>query len=153
MREAEAQCWGELCVPGQVGSSGDPSPPQAHLGELALLIDEGDDVHGLVGDHVQGILVVGELNVQPVDGLQVVLLLLQLEHVPHEELLQVLVGEVDAELLEAVGSTPPPGVEQGQLSPFCSWQEPPGPQPFADSNAHKCPWMRIFIRMEPLCVR
>ena len=38
----------------------------------------------------------------PVDGLEVVLLLLQLEDVLHEELLQVLVGEVDAELLERV---------------------------------------------------
>ena len=38
----------------------------------------------------------------PVDGLQVVLLLLHLEDVLHEELLQVLVGVVDAELLEAV---------------------------------------------------
>jgi hypothetical protein len=41
--------------------------------------------------------------VQPVDALQVILLLLQLEHMPHEELLQVLVGEVDTELLEAEG--------------------------------------------------
>lgn len=37
----------------------------------------------------------------PVDVLQVVLLLLQLEDVPDEELLQVLVGEVDAQLLKA----------------------------------------------------
>ena len=72
-----------------------------YLGELALLVDEGDDVHGLVGDHVQGVLVVGELDVLPVDVLQVVLLLLQLEHVTHKELLQVLVGEVDAQLLKA----------------------------------------------------
>lgn len=132
------------------GSSGGPSPPQAHLGELALLVDEGNDVHGLVGDHVQGILVVGELDVQPVNGLQVVLLLLQLEHMPHEELLQVLVGEVDAELLEAVGVMPPPGVEQGQLSPLRSWQEPQGPQPFADSHTH-VRWTHIFIHTEPLC--
>lgn len=69
------------------------------LGELALLIDEGDDVHRPVGNHVQCFLVVSELNVQPVDALQVVLLLLQLEHVPHEELLQVLIGKVNAELL------------------------------------------------------
>ena len=38
----------------------------------------------------------------PVDGLHVVLLLLQLEDVPHEELLQVLVGVVDAELKSLV---------------------------------------------------
>ena len=67
-----------------------------YLWELALLVDEGDDVHGFVGDHVQGILVVCELDVLPADVLQVVLLLLQLEDVPYEELLQVLVGKVDA---------------------------------------------------------
>lgn len=91
------------------GSCACPRPREvaagpAHLGELALLIDEGDDIHGLVGDHVQGVLVVGELDVQPVDALQVILLLLQLEHVSHKELLQVLIGKVDAELLEATGA-------------------------------------------------
>lgn len=79
------------------------SPADSHLRELALLVDEGDDVHGFVGDHVQSVLVVGELDVLPADVLQVVLLLLQLEDVPHEELLQVLVGKVDAELLETTG--------------------------------------------------
>jgi hypothetical protein len=44
----------------------------------------------------QGVLVVCELDVLPADVLQVVLLLLQLEDVPYEELLQVLVGKVDA---------------------------------------------------------
>lgn len=78
-----------------------PPPPLKHLGELALLVDEGDDVHGFVGDHVQSVLVVGELNVLPADVLQVVLLLLQFENVANEELLQILVGEVDAQLLEA----------------------------------------------------
>lgn len=72
------------------------------LGELALLVNEGDDIHGFVGDHIQCILVVGELDVLPADVLQVVLFLLQLEDVAHEELLQVLVGKVDAELLETV---------------------------------------------------
>lgn len=71
-----------------------------YLRELALLIDEGDDVHGFVGDHVQSVLVVRELDVLPADVLQVVLLLLQFEDVPHKELLQVLVGKVDAQLLE-----------------------------------------------------
>lgn len=72
-----------------------------YLWKLALLVDERDDIHGFDGDHVQGVLVVGELDVLPVDVFQVVLLLLQLEDVTHEELLQVLVGEIDAELLEA----------------------------------------------------
>lgn len=71
-----------------------------YLGELALLIDEGDDVHGLEGDHVQSFLVIGELYVLPVDVLQVVLFLLQLKDVSHKELLQVFVRKVDAELLE-----------------------------------------------------
>ena len=39
----------------------------------------------------------------PVDVLQVVLLLLQLEDMADKELLQVLIGEVDAQLLKAVG--------------------------------------------------
>lgn len=73
----------------------------AHLGEFALLINEGDDVHRFDGDHVQRVLVVSELDVLPVDVLQVVLLLLQLEDMSHKELLQVFVGKVDAKLLEA----------------------------------------------------
>lgn len=44
-----------------------------------------------------------ELDVQPVNALQVILLLLQLEHMPHEELLQVLIGKVDAELPKLQG--------------------------------------------------
>lgn len=71
-----------------------------HLGKLALFIYEGDDVHGFVGDHVQCILVVCELNVLPADVLQVVFFLLQFKDVADKELLQVLVGEVDAQLLK-----------------------------------------------------
>lgn len=50
--------------------------PKTYLGELALLVNEGDDVHGFDGNHVQGILVISELDVLPVDVLQVVLFLL-----------------------------------------------------------------------------
>lgn len=46
-------------------------------------------------------MVVSELNVLPVDVLQVVLLLLQLEDMTHEKLLQVFIGKVDAKLLKA----------------------------------------------------
>lgn len=56
--------------------TGSKAEPKTHLGELALLVNEGDDVHRLDGNHVQGILVVSELDVLPVDVLQVVLLLL-----------------------------------------------------------------------------
>ena len=71
---------------------------RTHLRELALLVDERHEVERPDGDEVEGLLVVHELDVVPVDGLHVVLLLLQLEDVLHEELLEVLVGEVDAEL-------------------------------------------------------
>ena len=47
-------------------------------------------------------MVVHELYVPPVDGLEVVFLLLQLEDVLHKELLEVFIGKVDAELLEGV---------------------------------------------------
>lgn len=48
------------------------------------------------------------MDVVPGDVLRQVLLLLHGEHVFHEELLKVLVGEVDAELFKAVESTAPP---------------------------------------------
>ena len=47
-------------------------------------------------------LIINEADLLPVDALLVVLLLLHLEDVRHKELLKVLVGVVDAELLEAV---------------------------------------------------
>ncbi len=71
-----------------------------YLWELALLINKGNDIHRFDGNHIQGILVVSELDVQPVDIFQVVLLLLQLENVANEELLQVLICKVDAQLLK-----------------------------------------------------
>lgn len=45
-------------------------------------------------------MVVHELYVLPVDVLQVVLLLFQLEDVLDKKLLQILIGVVDAELLK-----------------------------------------------------
>lgn len=47
-------------------------------------------------------MVISELDVLPVDVLQVVLLLFQFEDVTHKELLQVLVRKVDAKLLKTV---------------------------------------------------
>ena len=43
-----------------------------------------------------------EVNELPINALLLVLLLLQHEHVVVEELLQLLIGEVDAQLLKAV---------------------------------------------------
>ena len=95
------------------GVSPERGGPGAHLWEAALLIQEGDDAHGLEGQQVQGGPVVGVVNVVPGDVLRAVLLLLHGEHVLHEQLLQVLVGQVDAELLEAAGAAPPQGGKVG----------------------------------------
>lgn len=75
----------------------------SHLGKLALLVNERDDIHGLYGNHVQGVLVVSELNVLPVNVLKVIFFLLQLENMTDEELLQVFIGKVDTQLLKAGG--------------------------------------------------
>ena len=47
----------------------------AYPGEARLLIDEGDDVHGLGCDQVQGFLVVHKLDVRPLDAFSIVLFL------------------------------------------------------------------------------
>lgn len=49
-----------------------------------------------------GLQIHTEVHEHPVDALPLVLLLLQHEHVVVEELLQLLITEVDADLLEAV---------------------------------------------------
>ena len=73
----------------------------SHLGEAALLVDECQDVERFAGQHVERALVVVVVDVRPDHALASVLLLLQLEHVPHKELLQLLIGKVDAQLLKA----------------------------------------------------
>ena len=73
-----------------------------YLGELALLINESNEVEWPDSDHVQDLLVVLELNVRPHNVLLVILCLLQFEDVAHKELLQVLIAVVDAHLLKAV---------------------------------------------------
>lgn len=62
---------------------------RAALGYLLNELDAGGQVHA-------------EVNELPLDALLLVLLLLQHEHVVVEKLLQFLVGEVDAQLLQAV---------------------------------------------------
>lgn len=72
-----------------------------NLWEMAFLIDERQQGAGLPGQELQDVLVVTELYVPPLHVLFQVLLLLQLEDVADEELLQRLVGKVDAQLLKA----------------------------------------------------
>ena len=62
---------------------------------------EGPKRH-LLDEVDAGLQVHAEVDELPLDALLLVLLLLQHEHVVVEELLQLLVGEVDAELLKAV---------------------------------------------------
>ena len=60
---------------------------------------EGPD---LLDEVDAGLQVQAEVDEGPLDALQLVLLLLQHEHVVVEELLQLLVGEVDTQLLKVV---------------------------------------------------
>ena len=71
------------------------------LWEVALLVNERQHVHWFAGQHVQGALVVLVVDVLPNNVFTSILILLQLENVLDEELLELLVGEVDAQLLEA----------------------------------------------------
>lgn len=70
---------------------------------MALLINERQHVEGLGCEHVEGGLVVLVLHVRPDNVFPHVLVLLQLEDVPDKELLQLLIGKIDAQLLKAGG--------------------------------------------------
>ena len=69
---------------------------------MALLINQSQQVTGFPRQKVQDILVVIKFEVIPQDVLFQIFLLLQLEDVAHEELLQLLVGKVYAQLLKTV---------------------------------------------------
>jgi len=75
---------------------------EIYLWELALFINEGDNIHRLECNDFQSLAVISEVNVIPGNVLRKVFLLLLLEDMVHEELLKVLIGNVNAELLEAV---------------------------------------------------
>ena len=69
---------------------------------VCLCVEDAQDAVRVLLDEVDASLVVLELNRPPEDTLVLVDLLLRLEDAPQEELLQLLVGIVDAQLLEAV---------------------------------------------------
>merc|ERR1712012_696277 len=72
------------------------------LGEERLLLEDGQQSHGLL-KHVDARLQIhAKVNIGPVKTLSDVLLLLKGEHVLVEELLQLLVDVIDTDLLEAV---------------------------------------------------
>ena len=71
--------------------------------EHSLLVEDREDTHGLLLDQVDGVLQIETVvDEAPFDLLVLVLLLFEGEHVVVEELLQLLVGVVDAQLLERV---------------------------------------------------
>mmetsp|Transcript_7786 Transcript_7786/g.19280 ORF Transcript_7786/g.19280 Transcript_7786/m.19280 type:complete len:223 (-) Transcript_7786:1480-2148(-) len=72
------------------------------LWQHALLVEKGHDSGVLNIDQIQHVLIVRELNELPHDPFLFVLLLFQLEHVSIELLLECLVGVVDAKLFEGI---------------------------------------------------
>jgi hypothetical protein len=76
------------------------------IGEASLLIDKRNDVHWLIRNHIECLLVVFERDLGPANVFFVILVLLHLEDVTNEELLKVFVGVVDAKLLKAANVSP-----------------------------------------------
>lgn len=72
------------------------------LGEHALLLEDGQDTHGLLNQLDTGLQIHTEINEGPLDTFLLVLFLFLHEHVMVEELLETLVGVVDANLLKTV---------------------------------------------------
>ena len=72
------------------------------LGDHALLIKNAKEAIWLFLNQVQDSLVILELHVSPLNLFLGIFLLLHLEDVAVEELLDLLVGIIDAELLETV---------------------------------------------------
>lgn len=94
--------------------SNQTSSRHIHLWEVALLINQSQQVAGISSQKVQNFLVVTKADVVPHNVIFRVLFLLQLEDVAHKELLQLFVGEIYAQLFKTVKMT-----ESGLLS---SWR-------------------------------
>jgi len=74
-----------------------------HVGEpKAVQACRFSKTHGFLNELDAGLQVQAEVDEDPLDALPLVLLLLQDEHGVVEELLQLLVGVVDAQLLKGV---------------------------------------------------
>ena len=72
------------------------------LGEDTLLVQHGQDTHGLLHQFNGRFQIETEVNESPDDTFLLVLFLFENEHVVVEELLQSLVSQVDTQLLEGV---------------------------------------------------
>lgn len=69
---------------------------------MAFFINQSQQVTGIPSQEVQDVPIVAKFDVIPHNALFQVLLLFQLEDVANKELLQLLVGKINAQLLEAV---------------------------------------------------
>jgi hypothetical protein len=72
------------------------------FGESALFVQQPQDAFGRLLNQLQAHCVVSKLNVLEINAFFDVFLLFQCKHVVVEELVQLLVGKVDAELLKAI---------------------------------------------------
>lgn len=75
--------------------------PLTHTWKSRKVICGGEDVDSVSADKVQDLMVVIKREVCPSNLLPLIVFLLQLEDVFHEELLQLLVSVVYAELFKA----------------------------------------------------
>ena len=76
--------------------------PIGALRESTLLVDQRDEIHRFHRDQIENPLIIFEGDVLPVDVLVVVFFLFEFENVMNEELLQILVRIIDAQLFETV---------------------------------------------------
>ena len=92
----------EVLVPRMVGVEFIAQRPVCSFGESTLFVDQGDDVHRLHGNQIENPLIIFEGDVLPLDVFVVVFFLFEFEDMMNEELLEILIGIVDAQLFEAI---------------------------------------------------
>eukprot|EP00732_Lithocolla_globosa_P001517 Lithocolla_globosa_v1_NODE_770_length_3312_cov_5.913417.p2 type:complete len:162 gc:universal NODE_770_length_3312_cov_5.913417:2095-2580(+) len=73
------------------------------LWEETLLVENGHDAHSLLNQLDGWLKVEPKVDELPINALLDVLLLLENKHVVVEELLELLIGQIDAQLLKAIG--------------------------------------------------
>jgi len=71
-----------------------------YLWKATFFVDQRNDIHRFLSQHIQCGLVIHELNMLPRNAFFVVLFLFQFENVLYEELLKVFVAIIDTELFK-----------------------------------------------------
>ena len=72
------------------------------FGKSTLFVDQRNDIHRFDGNQIENPLIIFEGDVLPIDVFVVVFLLFEFEDVMDEELLEILIGVVDAKLFETI---------------------------------------------------